>query len=506
MGKKAAKGRELSCTIRREIRFFARHSRFIRVTMSPVFPATIHGRKRMNRTTSLRPIVLTTLFSCTFGLFSPAKAAELGGRTASWEPRVVVGKYLSPVGGLLVNEQPGQPWRTLGYRGDVHSRDQLLALPGVQASLETAPKSVELTLWGNLPQLSDFSGLESAVVLHDSRAFDLDFTLCRGRVLVTNRKENGSARVWLRIEGAGFQLTLGEPGDCVCVALYSYWPRGVPFSLTPKPDDTLVHKLYILAVSGQADVKVHGVQHALAAPPGLSFFYWDNINGPDAAPRQRRELEPWADPRRKPPASAKPLLEVIAKYQAAVKDSDPRTVLFDLLSAARTQAERGADESQREQAKATTEFAVFGLAAINDIDRVMQALDDPVHAEARRSAVIALRHWIGNDAQRDRLLYQFLMERLRYSKAHAATVLQLLHSAYAADEPETYETLLAYLLHEKLAIRELAWRHLSHLVPEDLAVPYDPAASPDKRAKAYEAWKEVIPSGSLPARKGKKKE
>jgi hypothetical protein len=338
--------------------------------------------------------------------------------------------------------------------------------------------------------------LETAVILHDSRSFDLDFTLRRGRVIVTNRKESGTARVWLRIEGAGFQLALGEPGDSVCIALRSYWPRGVPFSLTPKPDDLLVHMLDIVAVKGQADVKVSGVQHALSAPPGRSFFHWDNINGPDATPRQRNQLETWADPSRQPPQDAKPLLETIAKYQAAVKDNDPRTVLFDLLSAADK-------EQEHEQVRATAEFAVLGLAAINDIDRVMQALDDPRRAEVRRAAAFALRHWISADAGRDRLLYNFLVDQLKYSKHHSATVLQLLHSAFAAEEPETYETLIEYLRHDKLAIRELAWRHLSRLVPEDILVPYDPAASPAQRAKAYEAWKELIPSGSLPARKKK---
>lgn len=450
----------------------------------------------MNRTTMLWPISLAALSLYSLSIRSSADAAELGSRPVSWEPRIIVAKYLSPVGDLLVNEHPGQPWRTVGYRGDIHSRDLLTALPGIQARLATSPRAVELTLWGNLPKLSEFSGLECAVMLHDSRSFDLDFTLRRGRVIVINRKESGAARVWLRIEGAGFQLTLGEPGDSVCIALYSYWPRGVPFSLTPKPDDVLVQTLNIVAIKGQADVKVSGVQHALSAPPGRSYFHWDNINGPDATPRQRNQLEPWADPSRQPPEDAKPLLETIAKYQAAVKDNDPRTVLFDLLSAADK-------EEDREQAKATAEFAVFGLAAINDIDRVMQALDDPRRAEVRRAAALALRHWIGADAGRDRLLYHFLVDQLKYSKHHSATVLQLLHSAFAADEPETYETLIEYLRHDKLAIRELAWRHLSRLVPEDIAAPYDPAASPAQRAKAYEAWKELIPSGSLPARKKK---
>ena len=451
----------------------------------------------MNRTTMRWPILLAALSFYPLSIGSSTKAAELGSRPVSWEPRIVVAKYVSQVGDLLVNEQPGQPWRTLGSRGDIHSRDELLALPGVQARLDTSPRAAELTLWGNLPKLSEFPGLESAVILHDSRSFDLDFTLRRGRVIVTNRKESGTARVWLRTEGAGFQLTLGEPGDSVCLALRSYWPRGVPFSLTPKPDDVLVHTLDIVAIKGQADVKVSGVQHALSAPPGRSLFHWDNVNGPDATPRQRSQLETWADPNRQPSEGAKPLLETIAKYQAAIRDNDPRTVLFDLLSAAEK-------EEDRERAKATAEFAVFGLAAINDIDRVVQALDDPRRAEVRRAAALALRQWIGSDTGRDRLLYHFLMDQLKYSKHHSATVLQLLHNALAPDEPETYETLIEYLRHDKLAIRVLAWRHLSRLVPEDLAAPYDPSASPVQRAKAYEAWKELIPSGSLPTRKKKK--
>lgn len=443
--------------------------------------------------------VLCPLVPC-----SPARAAELDSRPASWEPRIVVAQYLSPVGNLLVNDQPDKPWRTLGQRGDIHSRDLLLALPGMKARLVTAPQAVELALWGNLPKVSDFSGLESAVILHDSRAFDLDFTLRRGRVLVTNRKDKGPVRVWVRVEGTGFQLTLGEPGDTVCLGFYSFWPRGVPFRLLDSSsaerrseEDVPDRSLNILAVKGQVDVKMGGVQHALSEPPGLGSFHWDSISGPDGAPRQRRQLEAWADPNRKAPSSANPQLEAIAQYRAAVKEADPRTALFNLLAVA-------AREREREQAKATAEFAVFGLAAINDIDRVMEALDDPRQAEARRAAVTALRHWIGNHAGRDRLLYQYLVNRLKFSKSQAAAVLELLHSAYPAEEPDTYETLIAYLNHPKLAIRQLAWWQLSHLVPEDLHAPYDPAAAPAERAKAYAAWKQLIPSGSLPSRRPKK--
>lgn len=442
----------------------------------------------------LRPLLIGVLLA-SGGVVS---AEDLGGRTVGWEPRVPTAKYLAPVGGLLVNERPGLPWRIAPAEAVLSSRDMLLALPGMSARLETTPRAVELTLAGNLPELSEFPGLQSAVILHDSRAFDLDFTLHRGRVFAVNRKTAGPARVWLRIEGAAFQVTLAEPGATVCIGLYGFWPRGVPFNLTLQADETPVRRLMFFAVKGEVDVKDSGTQHSLSMPPGRAYFHWDSVNGPDEGTRYRRQVDSWADPAPKASPQTKALFEVVEKYRAAVKTKEPRTVLFDLLESAAT-------ERDGAQAKALAEFAVLSLAAVNDIDRVVQALDDPRHAEARKAAVSALRHWIGDAARRDRRLYHYLVDRLNYSKEQSATVLQLLHGGLAADDPETYETLLSYLRHDKLAIRELAWRQLLHLVPEDLTVPYDPAASAAERAKAYAAWKEVVPSGSLPVRKPKKK-
>jgi hypothetical protein len=426
------------------------------------------------------------------------QAEDLGSRRISWEPRVPVGKCLSPAGSLLVNERPDQPWQTIGDKEDILTRDLLLALPGMRASVETQPKAVELTLGGNWPKWTEFSGLESAVILHDSRSFDLDFTLQRGRAIVTNRKEKGSALVWLRVEGAAFQLRLAQPGDAICLGLYGFWPRGVPFTTTPKPEDGPARTLTFFVVKGQVDVKTGGTQHALSAPPGSAYFHWDNVRGADERSRNPSRLPKWADPDAKTPPEAKAVLDVIEKYQAQAKDKEPRTVLYDLLAGAEK-------ERDKQRATAMVEFAVLSLAAMNDIDRVMQALGDPKQAEARKSAVIALRHWIGNATGHDRRLYQFLLDPLHYSRAQASTLLQLLHSAFPIEEPDTYETLIAYLRHENLAIRELAWWHLSRLVPENLLIPYDPAASEAERAKAYKAWKTLIPSGSLPTKRKPKK-
>jgi len=429
---------------------------------------------------------------------SNVRAEDLGSRRISWEPRVPVGKCLSPAGSLLVNERPGQPWQTISDKEDVLTSDLLLALPGMRANIITQPKAVELTLGGNWPKWTEFSGLESAVILHDSRSFDLDFTLQRGRVTVTNRQEKGSALVWLRIDGAAFQLRLSQPGDAVCLGLYGFWPRGVSFTVTPKPQDAPARTLTFFVIKGQVDLKTGGTQHVLSAPPGSAYFHWDNIRGADEGSRNPPRLPKWADPAAKTPPEAKVVIEVIETYRTQAKDKEPRTVLYDLLAAAET-------ERDKDRAKAMDEFAVLSLAAINDIDRVMQALADPKQAEARKSAVIALRHWIGNATGHDQRLYQFLLDHLHYSRPQASTVLQLLHSAFPIAEPDTYETLIAYLRHDNLAIRELAWWHLSRLVPEEVMIPYDPAGSDAERAKAYAAWKKLVPNGSLPTKKKLKK-
>ncbi len=415
-----------------------------------------------------------------------------GAEPAGPEPRVPVGACRSAAGTLLGQEAAGQPWRPLGQADPVPSRDLLLALPGVKAVVESRPGSVGLTLWGNLSEQSSFSGLESAVVLHDSRAFDLDFSLLRGRVVLANRKDKGPAQVWVRVlDGAG-EITLPGPGDEVALELYGRWPRGVPFTPEPRPGDRPTSVLTVLVLKGQADLKVGGTRHHMTAPPGPASFHWDSAAGPDGGPQSRDRLPSWADPEAKAPAGAKTLARVVERFQAALARNSPDEALVGLLDEAKS-------VSDAPRAHLMEEFAVLGLTALGDVVRVAESLagSDPT---TRAAAVIGLRHWIGQAAGRDQRLYRLFIDRLQYTRPQAETVLQLLHSPFAADQPETYETLLAYLNSNKLAIRELAWWHLSRLVPEGVAPPYDPGAPDADRARALAAWKKLIPSGSLPPR------
>src|SRR3954452_11204659 len=104
------------------------------------------------------------------GLMLLAGPAAGVAAAAGPEPRVEGGRCLSPSGLLLAGERTGRAWRPVQDKGSVSSRDVLLALPGLRAGIEVRPGALTLALRGNLTDRS-FLGQESAVVLHDSRAF-----------------------------------------------------------------------------------------------------------------------------------------------------------------------------------------------------------------------------------------------------------------------------------------------------------------------------------------------
>ena len=65
-------------------------------------------------------------------------------------------------------------------------------------------------------------------------------------------------------------------------------------------------------------------------------------------------------------------------------------------------------------------------------------------------------------------------------------------------QPETYEVLIDYLIHEKPAIRNLAAWHLVRLVPQGKSIPYKPDGTSADAETTHAAWKKLVPGGQLP--------
>ena len=151
--------------------------------------------------------------------------------------------------------KPSQDWRSIPAKGEIHAGDLLVGLPG--AVLETAKGAVSLTLLTDLAGNSPYPILEAAVVLHASADHDLDFTLNRGRVDVTNLKKKGSARVRIRFHDQQWEATLAEPGTRIALQLYGRWAKGARFQRGPEAKDVPAADLLFLVRKGQVEF-THG--------------------------------------------------------------------------------------------------------------------------------------------------------------------------------------------------------------------------------------------------------
>jgi hypothetical protein len=440
---------------------------------------------------ALAPSLLLGLLACWICL-SVATAEP----AVNLEPRVAVAACQGRGGTLLRRSNEERNWDPAATGDTVFSRDELLALPGTRAVVESAGHGATLTLAGNLPELSSFPGLESTVVLHDSRAFDFDLTLVTGRIMLKNARKEGAAKVWLRLPTEAWQLTLPQPGDEVGVEMYGRWPRGVAFSKKPKPEDVPTRVVALLVLNGRTELKIADTQQTMSSPPGAAYFQWDSIGGAAGGPQRRDSLPPWAALKPETLAGTKAVAEVADKYLGRLKERAPEGALVQLLADAD-------GEKDKNRAALTREFAVYGFAALGDLGRVADALADAKHVDMRETAVIALRNWIGVKPDRDLQLYRAFIDVQGYTAFEAEAVLQLLHNPFVVEQPETYETLIEYLNHKKVAVRELARWHLYHLAPVGRDIKYDAGASAEERAKSAREWRELIPTGKLPPKEKK---
>ena len=180
-------------------------------------------------------------------LAAPAVAAD------EKPARKPVARCAAETGVLLRREAPEKPWRTVADKEALSSNDLLLAID-VGGALVSNNGAVKLSFRGDYHGNSPFPVLETAVVLNVAAdGFDLDVTLDRGRIDLVNSKEKGPARVRVRVQDRDGEVTLTEPGARVAVEIYGRWPRGVPFTKDPKPEDRPALAIVILAIKGEVD-------------------------------------------------------------------------------------------------------------------------------------------------------------------------------------------------------------------------------------------------------------
>jgi hypothetical protein len=397
-------------------------------------------------------------------------------------PRVATAKSLSAKGMILRRESPEKPWQLVDEGEVLNTGDLLLGLPG--AVLESKNGAVHLVFRSDLSNTTPYPIVETALILEEVKDTDLAFKLDRGRVDFTNKKKKGDAHVRVRLAKSTADLMLGDEESAASLEIYGRWAPGIPFNKNPKPGDGPAIEGLFLVLKGEVDVKCDDKQWAMKDPPGPALIQWDNASGSAPTPEILQKLPDWA----KHDDSSD-----LAKKRKALLEEMRQSILKKGIGPTIDELVESDDPMKRR-------LAVYAMGATDDLARLAAALAAAKHPDVWENGVVALRHWIGRGPGQDMKLFQAMLKEGKFSEKQAGTVMQLLHSFGEDDlaHPETYDVLIMFLNHEKLAIRGLAHWHLVRIVPEGKKIAYSPLDPKEKREKAVEEWKKLLPEGKLP--------
>jgi hypothetical protein len=402
---------------------------------------------------------------------APKPAAPAQIQPPSTERREV-GKYSQMVPSvLLYRTRAADAWKRLKLQSKVYTSDYLVSLPGYRSELDL-DSGVHLLLWGNLPEFSRVPVMESAVTLHANPAVDLDFTLDRGRVVISNHKKEGPAHIRLRFLDEVWEVTLPDQVTEVALELGGVC---LPYNKEPGGGEPGID-LNFITLRGQAGLRIRYEEYELPSP---SLFTWDNSTGPTRGHRPLpRAPEWWAN--RVLPRSP---------MSAAMEGLTNRLTSNDKIDVALAETLNKTDAPSRS-------LALRCLGATEELSTLLDALADDRQSDVRILAIDVFRHLLGLGRKNDEKLHKILLQK-NYTEGQARTILQLLHgfSEQQWSDPAVRVAVVENLNHEKLAIRQLTHTLLLSLVPAGQRITYDAAASADQRDRGSKEWEKLVLGG-----------
>jgi hypothetical protein len=420
---------------------------------------------------------------------------------------VEVARFEPPAGAapvpLLLQYDPAKSlWQRLG-RGPKPARvgttRPLVSLPGFRSSVLT-DSGVRLTLAGTMPEF--FPGVpvfESLVTLHAHDQLDLDLTLHRGRILLSNTRAD---KPWVQVR-VRFENTtdpahkemwdLKLEGKDAEVLLDRFAPfDDEPFYDNPKHPGRRgpLTQVGLVVLHGSASVRIGDVTYGLTAPPGPALMGWNSRNG-ERSPERLDKVPEWTKPNPPAPKGSENAREDM--WRAA-------TALNGNLTGSGVEA--GLRKSLASAEPAVRKLVVRSYAALDMVPRLVELLEDKERPDVRGAAIEALRYWTASSRDNDYRLLAALKEY--FSRIESEKIVARLHyfSGAALRQPETYGTLIDELQSKRLAIRELASWHLYQLVPAARkSIPFD-AARVDSLEQVGAQWRALARSwqGGIPPR------
>jgi hypothetical protein len=423
------------------------------------------------------------------------------------QERREVGVARRTMPGVLAARATGaDPWQIVKAGARVPTRSLFVSLPGYKSDLRL-DTGVDLTLWGSVYEfMSAF--LESAIVLHaPPPGLDVDFTLDRGAVLITNRKE-AKAEVLIRLQDEKWHVTLEEPDAEVGVALLGRYVTPYGSGDPPRADG------FLLIRKGRVSVRVDPYREYSNLEPSREgrravplVIFWDNegkgAQKPVPVPRDP-QLQMFVGVFDSPPQGD---LDREEQKRSEAAQAALDGVSLRLSMSPKIEATLVEMLQKGEPLPLHAVMAVRCLGALDAVADLVNVLDDAdKDRSVRVEAINALRHWIGRDAGQEAILYDprtqsgALIKERGFVPTDAVTFMELLHTPgqQQLDAPAYWASLIDDLKSDRLAIRELGFFHLRRWVRDWQTTGYDPTGTPEARRAAYDAWKKLIPDGKLP--------
>jgi cytoskeletal protein RodZ len=423
--------------------------------------------------------------------------------------RVEVGRYYvsdnSPPS-LLVQHRENDGWNRLKPNSSVFTGDQIMSLPGY-ASEVRLNCGIYLLLRGQVREFTppDREAMamdhlqESAIVLHKPKDTDVDLTLLRGRLYLSNHKANTTRglTVRLRFENKVWDVTLQQDAE----VLVDLLRRRLPGT-----GDALAQlKLFLL--KGEGGIALEGVRYPDLSEPGRSQFFWDSRN-PSAFERPQLSKEELNFANRvlfpkRPVADTKQAQEMELALKAIrdrmTVDKDPRTAL---------------QETFTNNEYAQHQLALYCLAALDEVKDLLDILGkaDLPHGADRDTAIFALRRWLDHGPGQSEKLFDpktvkgMLRSDLGYTSEEAKQIVALLRDPTDEDIFSTkfYSALAEDLASDKVALAELAhwWLYRIALQMFRLDLPnlrkFNAALPQRSRLEAKKEVDQAIRDGRLP--------
>ena len=419
------------------------------------------------------------------------------------DPKVmVVGQYqpnFKEADALL--QKVGDRYERFTVKGlDVSSGRTLLALPAMRSKIQLR-KGIDLELWGSSPELwpSPFI-YESMVDLHTHPVFDLDMTMKRGRILITNNKPLGKpALIRLRFEnpqqksGSGyFDITLQGSGSALAVERLCGFPPDEPFYEDPAhPNRQGPYALMIcFFLDGQGDIRSADTYFVVDARKDTQMVEWTSMgSGLKAAqPIMPDWLLP--SPKMGNPTDRKDMKSAALNLAGNIRSKDLPVALPEALDAPPT----------------PRRLAIRCYGAIDDVNKLLELLDsESAKPDVRRAALSTIVHWKAQ--QRDAEYQIFKLLQAQQTNVVARKIMELMHGLPPEDlgKPATWQKLIDDLNNPVIALRELSAWQLESLVPaaakrinENDKTRYSASAPEAQRMQSMAAWRNFIPPGSLP--------